>query len=125
MATRRQNAEKRGYWNSPESRIKNSNTKKGVLPSEETKKKLKEARKGREYSKSWWTNLRASIKRGEENHNHGRLGELSGHHTIILNIETGIFYFGAPEAAKFNNIDLKKLRGMFYRRKNTTSLIQV
>jgi hypothetical protein len=45
---------------------------------------------------------------------------------IILNLETGIFYYGAREAAESININPNTLRGYLNgRRKNKTSFILV
>lgn len=86
-----------GSKHSEESKIKMSESKKGIKLSEETKKKMSEAKKGK----------LSNVKK-----------------KLILNIETGIFYFGAKEAAESINITTIKLYN-YLNSKNKTSFIYV
>lgn len=49
--------------------------------------------------------------KGKVAHNRGKVGEQSIHSKIILNLCTGVYYFGCKEAADASNINVNTLRG--------------
>ena len=138
-----------GRKQSEETIKKRIETRKWYLHSEETKNKLSKSHKGKimsSESKLKMSNTRTGIKLSEETKSKMRCkkhteesknkiseyqkGKIISYETklkmskIILNTETGIYYFGAKEASESINIKLhtlrKKLSGIL---KNKTSLI--
>lgn len=77
----------------------------GKKLSDETKRKIAEASRGRIKSKE-------SISKGAEKRK-----------KIILNKETGIFYFGLKEAAESLNINENSLKSRIYRKSSKCNLI--
>lgn len=66
------------------------------------------------------------INAGEKNPMYGKKGEFNHSTKIILDAETGIFYYGVREAAFGKNIPYSSLKKMICgNRQNTTSLIYV
>lgn len=111
--------------------IRSSNRK----VSEETKKKLSIRMLGNTFSngrfKSGEEKIRISntmkiLSKGEGNNMFGKFGQDNPNSKIILNTETGIFYFGIKEASESCNVaynSLKKI--MCGERKNKTSFVYV
>lgn len=67
-----------------------------------------------------------SHKKGQDHPYFGKTGELSHNSKIVLDTQTGIFYFGVKEAAEAKNVNLNCLRRkLFGGRTNNTSLIYV
>ena len=97
-----------GIKHTEETKIKMSEAKKGKILSEEHKRKIGESGKGKKHSEETRKKIsEVKIK-------------------IILNTQTGIFYFGCKEAAESMNINHGTLRGKISgNRKNTTPFIYV
>lgn len=95
-----------GIKHTEETKIKMSEAKKGKILSEEHKRKIGESGKGKKHSEKTRKKIsEVKIK-------------------IILNTQTGIFYFGCKEAAESMNINHGTLRGKISgNRKNTTPFI--
>lgn len=122
----------------------------GKTHTEEAKKKISDTHKGRKYNEERLAIHRSCLKRGKEHHNYGKtmsleqkekllnanMGKTQSEITIqkraekvrkiILDINTGIFYFGAKEASQAKNININvlwsKLKGF---KQNNTGLIYV
>lgn len=66
------------------------------------------------------------ISKGKNNNMYNRFAEDNPNSKIILNTETGIYYFGSKDASIFNNIPLSTLKkALCGNRKNKTNLIYV
>lgn len=93
---------------SEETRKKISESKKGKKHTDKTKEKCRQASLGRKHSEDTKNKMSNSQKK------------------IILNIETGIYYFGLEEASKYNSITKSKL-GKYLRGtiNNITNLMYV
>ena len=66
------------------------------------------------------------ISQGKDNNMFGKYGKDNPNSKIILNIYTGIFYFGIKDAATANSIPISSLKKMICgNRKNITNLVYV
>ena len=109
-----------GKKHSEEIRNKMSIARKGIKLSEETKRKMSDSRK-----KNMTSEIKQKISESQKGRKHSEKSKLNMS-KIILNIETGIFYYGTKEAAESINMKIntlrKKLNGTL---KNKTSLIYI
>lgn len=107
----------------------------GRTPSLENRKNTSERMLGNTYSlnrnRSEEEKLRISstmkiVCKGSGNSMFGKYGQDNPNSKIILNTNTGIFYYGIKEASIFNGIPYSSLKKMLSNgRKNTTALVYV
>lgn len=112
-----------------ESKLGSKNPMYGTTKSEEERKKLSEKFKGRVFTDEWKAKILASkIKSGK--HKHGKqmseetkqmlklaiIEKFSGFNNtrsrIVIDTETGIFYYNVNDASLYNNINKNTLRAM-------------
>ena len=89
---------------SEETKIKMSEAKKGKKMPEDSKKKLSESRKGIIFSKEHKLKMSISSKGKKKSKE-----TIKERYKIILNLETGIFYYGQKEASESICIKIGKL----------------
>lgn len=110
-----------GKKRSEETKNKISESKKGFTHSEETKRKLSEAGKGKKHSQESRDKM-SSWQIGKK-HSQETKNKIS---KLILNTQTGVFYYGSKEAAESININIGTLNSYLNKlRKNKTSFIYV
>jgi group I intron endonuclease len=109
---------------SNETKQKLSIIRKGRIISEQTRQRMSESQKGRIITDIHRKNIsiaRIGIKLAKES-----LERTEKRKKIILNLETGIYYFGVAEAALYNNLNKRTLEGKLNGwKKNNTNLLYV
>ena len=118
---------------SKETRLKISQSLMGNSVSDEYKGILRERMKGNKFntgrSRAQWEKDKISqsmklISKGEKNNMFGKFGADNPNSKIILNTQTGVFYFGIREASEANNIPYSSLKKQICgNRENKTDLV--
>lgn len=107
----------RTYIITEETRLKLSIVGKGRKCNEHTKKKISESNKGL----NTWTK---NYKHSEETKL--KMSESSKHNKLVIDLETGIFYYNCKEASLSKNINYSTLKSMLNgSKKNKTTLIYI
>lgn len=111
---------------SNEHKEKIGNASRGKYVSEETKQKLRDINTGKNKSKETLEKMSLAMKKWHsvnKNPMEGRKGCLSAVSKVVIDLNTGVFYFGAKEASEYFNINYSYLKSMLNGNdKNKTSL---
>lgn len=122
---------KLGKTFSKETKLKMSESLKGIKRSEETKLKMSESRTGKKHSEETKRKIsngqKQSLHRLNKKHSEeSKLKMSESKNKLILNIETGVFYFGAKDASETVYMNKKTLNNCLSgNSKNKTPFIYV
>lgn len=111
---------------SNEHKEKIGNASRGRFVSEETKQKLRDINTGKKKSKETIEKMSLIMKQWHsvnKNPMEGRKGCLSAVSKVVIDLNTGVFYFGAKEASEYFDINYSYLKSMLNGNdRNKTSL---